>query len=676
MIKVCPADIAYAESILLKPGHTFDEERLAFIYNFKTLDLQAVPGSGKTTVLLAKLLILEKHLPLKKNKGVLVLSHTNAAVDEIKERIGQYCPKLFSHPNFVGTIQSFVDNFLAIPAYLNEYKKKPIRIDDEIYEETIKRIFHFNRKDFGSQEKTDAIYYEKNFNVLFSFRLKFQNGEFVMIDSIGGELITIKTPKHKKEKYTDHQLKRISEWFIKTKLKVLEAGILCYDDAYLLAEVLLKKIPTYSSLLQSRFKYVFVDEMQDMGKHQFELLEKIFAGWQSNSFYQRLGDINQSIYSKTISSNEVWNQRSEKLFISGSHRLSKPNAKIVERLSITGSAVEGRMKDDNDDYLNIKPKLICYDVEKITEVIPLFSDIVKQLIDDKAITHTSKNKYEAVGWRKHHDHVDKICISDYWPSYKSTAKTKKIDYETLEDYLLFVETKSTIFNSHRKALLNALNKILYIEKVRDEYLRVFTVSKLIRHFKNLNEKEYSTLKLNLYNWSVGLNKNESEKVLLELREYIPKFLKCFNSNVRLSQKFINEASSNKAEIEVNSSLRYLDKNGIRVGIKSIHSVKGQTHTATLYLETFYDRGAGNYESQRLSNQIIGTPIKEYLDNYKGGSIEKIIQSARMAYVGFSRPTHLLCFAINNVRAKNLIDKIDKTEWDVIEIKKNDKVEDS
>ena len=91
---------------------------------------------------------------------------------------------------------------------------------------------------------------------------------------------------------------------------------------------------------------------------------------------------------------------------------------------------------------------------------------------------------------------------------------------------------------------------------------------------------------------------------------------------------------------------------------------------------FYDRGAGNYESQRLSNQIIGTPIKEYLDNYKGGSIEKIIQSARMAYVGFSRPTHLLCFAINNVRAKNLIDKIDKTEWDVIEIKKNDKVEDS
>ena len=45
-------------------------------------------------------------------------------------------------------------------------------------------------------------------------------------------------------------------------------------------------------------------------------------------------------------------------------------------------------------------------------------------------------------------------------------------------------------------------------------------------------------------------------------------------------------------------------------------------------------------------------------------------------MGFSRPTHLLCFAINNVRAKNLIDKIDKTEWDVIEIKKNDKVEDS
>ena len=41
----------------------FDDERLDFIKSFSTIDLQAVPGSGKTTALLAKLIILETKLP-------------------------------------------------------------------------------------------------------------------------------------------------------------------------------------------------------------------------------------------------------------------------------------------------------------------------------------------------------------------------------------------------------------------------------------------------------------------------------------------------------------------------------------------------------------------------------------------------------------------------------------
>ena len=93
-------DIDYAEKILLPKGASFDPERLDFINNFSTIDLQAVPGSGKTTALLAKLLILGTKLPLENNRGILILSHTNKAVDEIKERIGNYCPRLFYYPKF------------------------------------------------------------------------------------------------------------------------------------------------------------------------------------------------------------------------------------------------------------------------------------------------------------------------------------------------------------------------------------------------------------------------------------------------------------------------------------------------------------------------------------------------------------------------------------------------
>lgn len=55
-------EILYAETILLPEGKTFDDERRIFIKNLDTIDLQAVPGSGKTTALLAKLLILEKKI--------------------------------------------------------------------------------------------------------------------------------------------------------------------------------------------------------------------------------------------------------------------------------------------------------------------------------------------------------------------------------------------------------------------------------------------------------------------------------------------------------------------------------------------------------------------------------------------------------------------------------------
>ena len=136
-INVTEADIEYAEKVLLPEGYNFDPERRLFIRDLSTLDLQAVPGSGKTTALLAKLLILERYMPLQSGRGVLVISHTNAAVDEIKERIGKHCPKLFAYPNFVGTIQSFVDVFLAIPFYTNKFKKKPSRIDSEIYDSLV-----------------------------------------------------------------------------------------------------------------------------------------------------------------------------------------------------------------------------------------------------------------------------------------------------------------------------------------------------------------------------------------------------------------------------------------------------------------------------------------------------------------------------------------------------------
>ena len=100
-----------AEGLLIN-GNRFDgEERVPFIQNLNSCDLLAVPGSGKTTALLAKLYCLSKYLPFNDGSGILVLSHTNTAVHEIENNLKRHCPILFTYPNFIGTVQSFVNRF-------------------------------------------------------------------------------------------------------------------------------------------------------------------------------------------------------------------------------------------------------------------------------------------------------------------------------------------------------------------------------------------------------------------------------------------------------------------------------------------------------------------------------------------------------------------------------------
>lgn len=83
--------IKHAEEIFIR-GYTFDQEqRVPFIKNLDTCDLLAVPGSGKTTALMAKLYCIAQLMPFEDGSGILVLAHTNAAIEEIEKNLKKYC---------------------------------------------------------------------------------------------------------------------------------------------------------------------------------------------------------------------------------------------------------------------------------------------------------------------------------------------------------------------------------------------------------------------------------------------------------------------------------------------------------------------------------------------------------------------------------------------------------
>ena len=71
-------------------------------------------------------------MPLENNQGICVLTNTNVSIDEIKSKLGNKADILFKYPNHFGTIQSFVDKFLAIPALKKYYGIGARRIYSEI----------------------------------------------------------------------------------------------------------------------------------------------------------------------------------------------------------------------------------------------------------------------------------------------------------------------------------------------------------------------------------------------------------------------------------------------------------------------------------------------------------------------------------------------------------------
>lgn len=666
-IDITESDIEYAKKILLAKGQNFDDERRAFIKNLEVIDLQAVPGSGKTTALLAKLLILERKLPFADNSGILVLSHTNTAIDEIKHKIKLYCPKLFRYPNFIGTIQSFVDEFLAIPYYTTICKKKPVRIDNEIYEE---RVNHILQNRWLPKYNLSLDDLKKIQNIKMANQDLFKNirldtndvGEIILIKELNDkEKLNVKKPKG--ADYSNEEKEKLYKWFLSFKKNILKQGILHFDDAYFLAKAYLFHFPKIKEIIQKRFSYVFVDEMQDMETHQYDLLEKLFYDdGNSTSIFQRIGDKNQAIFNN-IESNEVnWIDRGNNLVLTNSHRLSSKIANVVKSFALNNP--------NNFDIIglnecDIKPHIILFDDASKERVIPKFAELVKGFKEEGRLIDYGKYPIKAICWNAKWKSVTELRITNYFPTYKKDNTKSKQDYDTLKDYLLFYDRNSQTLKSIKNNIINAFLKVLRFEDIFDDNKRYFTKYILFKTLKEKYLEEYQKFNLKLYHWSMFILKGKLDEAYNEIKSYMNDFIKIFDKTktLTISSSFFNQESQtlqvpdNTEQLKDNNLYKEGD---INIEVATVHSVKGQTHCATLYLESFfYKDGTKSYESERLKEAFLGNVIQS--------PTKRVQQSLKMVYVGFSRPVNLLCVAIHKDRFTQYLSQINREIWEIKEI---------
>lgn len=675
--------IKEAEAILID-GNTFDElERVPFIKNLETRDLLAVPGSGKTTALQAKLYCLAKQMPFDDRSGILVLSHTNKAVEEIEKKLKEHCPQLFQHPNFIGTVQSFVDTFLALPFYTNHTKSKVHSISEEFYLFSISNYLKF-------QFDTPVAYAKNNNPKLFSTaRIWFNNeNEKILSDGLTNKILSFNPPqKWIREGNSDRYIAKIMEVICRMKQTVMAKGALHYDDCYYLARCYINNFVSINKILQARFKYVFIDEAQDLEKYQLDIIESIFNTEESNCVIQRIGDINQSIYNsgKSIKVECDWEPRNP-MPLNSSMRLTKEVADIVDCFTlkkdfsqINGEPLCFKVEGKRTIEGTIPPYLIIFNHDTTRELKPKFEELIRQhsLFDGLDGINTKKG-YKVIGWSgtwKEEDSKGRLRLENIFPNEYIVASESKKSKVNLCEYLICNPQNKTL-KKYSDNIIDALCATMRIAECMNkttrngkEHQRHYTSQTLWKYLVEesrksegkLSEQDLLDFKSRIYTWSFSIaTNNKIENTYNEIKSFVVEVLSKwleFSIGTEISA-FLGDNYKNVVLSETESVV----SSDIPIEICSVHSVKGQTHCATMYVETSYY----NYETEK--KQVINALKKEQHSLLTSKNAKHSIQAYKMMYVGFSRPTHLLCFAVfkNNISDED-ITKMVELGWIKIDL---------
>jgi len=255
-----------------------------------------------------------------------------------------------------------------------------------------------------------------------------------------------------------------------------------------------------------------------------------------------------------------------------------------------------------------------------------------------------------------------LTIQSYFPAFRKNIKKKdKVDCDSIKTFLR-KHDKATI-KDYSDNVIRALVHILILEKRKPKTggeNHRYTKSTLLRDLKESKPITYSVLLKDLAIWSQNIHLSDGfdSDVFDSVIDFIERrFFKSFNIDEpnSLTKNFlVNDPKEriSDEEIKANNTYSWSGNDEVNIDLGTIHSAKGETHIATLLLETSY---YGNHESEIIMDQLLGIPYSATENN------GKIRETLKMAYVAMSRPKYLLCMAIKKERIQNILNDNNKKE---------------
>lgn len=416
--------------------------------------LSACPGSGKTTVLTYKLQQLIEEVTRKHGKyaGVLCLSFTNVAKEEVLEKYRSLHNHNLNFPSEVSTINSFINNYITLPFYriLSGKEIRPQILEDEEFDKVITSHIHFRAYTINNK----TIYY-----IYPPSKFKF--------DATGALVAPHKLDNPRDERVFQAYAKKIKEL-------QLEHCIFKNDHSVFMANQIIQKVPRIGKLLTKKFPYILVDEAQDTSEEQLLLLQKLFEIGLDG--LELVGDYYQSLYEwrdarpdlfYNLMTDESW-QACE---LTDCRRSVQP---IIDVYSLIRNDASPHIHSTiNDSQCDNPVQVILYGEDNVVSAVHLYESLAenfdnkKVLVRGKALLNALRGNYTSNSPWKEEFPMDvmtsyvllkkgktKLAINTLRAAY---VKLKNPDSKYRERTLIESELKANYkFNSH---LLSFIKKM-------------------------------------------------------------------------------------------------------------------------------------------------------------------------------------------------------------------------
>lgn len=621
-----------------------------------SVDVAACPGSGKTTILVAKLAILAEKWQYR-TRGICVLSHTNAARHEIEKHLGNTAAgrRLLCYPHYIGTIHGFVNEFLAMP-WLRSLSYPIKMIDTEVC----------HRKRWNSLPFNTRSALEQNHHGPSVLSVKTPDFGIGQVRWGKGGQLGMNTPTYG----------CIQEACRHSAVD----GYFCYDEMFMWAGELIDATPMVIDALRNRFPLLFIDEAQDNSKEQSAMLSRIFIEGDNAVIRQRFGDANQAIFDFQGAEEAATDKfpDASKMELQNSYRFGQTIANMADPLGVDHYSLQGLgpKKPLESGSPAGQHTIFLFDENSAAKVLDAYGELLLDTFSDLEL-HEEWFAATAVGQvhrppDEDDDHKFPHHVRRYWPDYDPELTKHDPNPQTFMQYVFAGQGKSEL---HRET--HAM-----VEKIAEGFLRLsdFTTGEKSlarpkhhhRHILQLLEtspdirERYQNL---IVQFTVKQETPTTETWEGHWRGIVRGLAEAMAGSplseeadgfLIWNDKPVTPAIPTDSNRSRNNIFRY-PKNGREVSIQvgSIHSVKGQTHTATLVLETFY-------YGHNLELLLPWLTKKKH--GWNSSDKERQKDRLKLHYVAMTRPTHLLCLAMKQgVLNEAHMDAIRTRGWRLLQV---------